>query len=145
MFEEINQLKPTEQLDIVLDCLFEGDGALPCVNLLQVLDLLERNKHITVKNGRDVEFILRQLVIDGSASCDPDLVRGMMVNDNKLSDMKTPFYFITFSGKVFRQKGGYRQAFEDTKSQRNRARVNECVLRWGGCWCCNRHNRSFDC
>jgi hypothetical protein len=109
MDEQLDKIDPLLLLDTVLECLNEGFQFLPCANAAQLcLSMSQKLMTSVIKNERDVELIVQQLIIDGYATNDIKLLDGIRVNNKPLSEsFDSSFYFITFKGKVFLQKGGY--------------------------------------
>jgi hypothetical protein len=98
------EIDPNKQLDLVIECLLLPE--YPCYSSAYININLYRNKGIKA-DTREIDFILYELVKDEYIASDKELTKGIAFNGIQLSDLDEPFYFVTFSGKVFHQNGGY--------------------------------------
>jgi len=128
----LDSFPPLRQLDMVLEKLTPKDRFIPCINSFQIASAL--NKEDISASPRDVDFILYELVNDGYATSKRELRAGIVVNFKKLIDIDEPFYFITFSGRVHLQNGGYVGALERETRDTEREKRNDKYLRWGALW-----------
>lgn len=123
----LTDLKPSEQLDKVLECLFLAQKKRS--NILMIQSFLRKNKSIECE-PKDLEYILDKLIKDGLANFVSAGMLGIIFNDPKKDIVK--YYYITFEGKSLLEIDfGYTGRLASETANIVLERKNEMYLRYG--------------